>query len=282
VSEPQELPPLDARSGAPIRELPTAEDGWDAISASLSGRMPVVCLDFDGTLSPIVDDPSEADLPGETKVAIAQLRQRCPVVIVSGRDTDDVRDRVGIDGLVYAGSHGFDVVLPDGSRERRGEDHLDLLDRAEAALRAEVEQVSGVEVERKGFAVAVHYRRTPSERVQEVLDAVERVAAASPGLRQTGGKKVLELRPATDWDKGQAVLWVLEKLDADSRGMVPVYVGDDVTDEDAFAALDTRGIGVVVQGEDDGRPTLARWRLRDVSETGRFLERLASLVEDWT
>jgi trehalose-phosphatase len=279
VEDLADLLPPDRRPRHPIRELPRVEDRWEALRAHLEGRTPVVFLDFDGTLSPIVDDPAAARLTDGMGSALERLRGLCTVVIVSGRDTDDVRRRVAIDGILYAGSHGFDVVWPDGAREQRGTEFLEHLDRAEESLREALAEVPGAELERKGFALAVHYRRTPPERVDEVIAAVDRIADRSSELRRTGGKKVLELRPDIDWDKGTTLLWLLDRLGLEGRAAVPVYIGDDLTDEDAFAMLDARGIGLVVQGEDDERPTLAGHRLSDVAATRRFIDGLADLVE---
>jgi trehalose-phosphatase len=107
-----------------------------------------------------------------------------------------------------------------------------------------------------------------------VEDAVDRVVAAEPMLRKTGGKKIFEVRPAIAWDKGHAVLWLLEALAAGTDA-VPIYIGDDVTDEDAFAAIAGRGIGIVVG--DDGAPTLAAYSLRGTDDVRELLDRLRSV-----
>jgi alpha,alpha-trehalase len=120
----------------------------------------------------------------------------------------------------------------------------------------------------------------PDDRVPEVRTAVEGVAAGHRDLRVTGGKKILELRPNLDWDKGRALSWLLEVLGLDRTDVVPVYVGDDDTDEDAFRAIRDRGIGVVVRGEADDRPTAAHYQVGSPAEAARFLEMLASLPQD--
>ena len=125
-----------------------------------------------------------------------------------------------------------------------GKEFLPVLDRAEKSLRDLLEgKISGVQVERKKFSIAVHYRRVEEGRAKEVEDAVDRVKKEHSRLRKGSGKKVFELQPDIDWHKGKAVLWLLEQLDLDRSEVLPFYVGDDVTDEDAFKVLVDRGLG---------------------------------------
>jgi len=122
-------------------------------------------------------------------------------------------------------------------------------------------------------------RQVEAERIAEVDAGVTEIAAAHPRLRRTGGKKVFELRPDIDWDKGTAVRWLLEVLGLEGTEHVPIYVGDDETDEDAFRAVREHGVGVVVRGEGDDRETAARFALRDTEETRAFLELVAGIAE---
>jgi len=236
-----------------------------------------VFLDYDGTLTPIVDDPDEALLSEEMRAAITDLAATTLVAIVSGRDLEDVREKVGIDGLAYAGSHGFDIRHPDGSSEQLAVEASGALDAAQATLEERVGEVPGARVERKRFAIAVHDRAVddPAQR-ERLADIVEEVGRSHDELRSTGGKRIHELRPDIDWDKGRAIEMLLAELDAEDR--VPIYVGDDLTDEDGFRAVLARdGIAVVVRGEDDQRDTLADAALETPAETGRFLTELADL-----
>jgi trehalose 6-phosphate phosphatase len=237
-----------------------------------------VFLDYDGTLTPIVDRPEDAAIPEETRRGVAALAGVCPVAVVSGRDLADVRAMVSVEGIHYAGSHGFDILAPDGSSHQKARDLLPRLDAAEAELRPLLEGIEGVRVERKRFAVAVHFRLADEARVPEVEAAVDRIAAAHPDLRKTGGKKIFELRPGIPWDKGKALLFVLDVLGLEGDQVLPVYVGDDETDEDAFRAIRERGLGVVVRGEDDDRPTAAHLALDDPAEARAFLEELAAIL----
>jgi alpha,alpha-trehalase len=260
--------------------LANALDRGAEIRSRLAGKRAAVFLDYDGTLTPIVDRPELAVLSRSMRCIIERLAERCPVAIVSGRDRADVEALVALHGLVYAGSHGFDIAGPDGLRKEheRAAEFIPALDRADARLRREIAGVSGAQVERKGFAIAVHYRRVAEDEVGRIERAVATVAADTPDLRRTAGKKVFELRPRIEWDKGRAVLWLLAALGLDDETVLPLYFGDDDTDEDAFAALAGRGIGIFVG--DAGRSTAAEYVLADADEVGRFLGELATLLED--
>jgi trehalose 6-phosphate phosphatase len=261
-----------------IEELPSALGAPGELARLVAGRRVAIFLDYDGTLTPIVADPEDARLDTAARHRIAMVARRLPVAIISGRDLADVQRMVGIDGLWYAGSHGFDIAGPRGQRHRHAPEAVGHLDLAEHDLRRAVGHVPGAWVERKAFAIAVHVRRTPDDRVAEVEAAVGRIAAGDPELRMTGGKRVFELRPAVAWDKGRAVLGLLAIEGLDREDLVPVYVGDDLTDEDAFVALRDRGIGIVVRGEGDRRTTAARLSLAEPGEVPELLERLAELA----
>jgi trehalose 6-phosphate phosphatase len=261
-----------------IRDLPVALDHGLDLREALSERRPVVFLDYDGTLTPIVERPEDATLPARTRDAIERLATLAPVAILSGRDLADVRRMVGVEGISYAGSHGFDLLRPDGSGHQRGREFLSDLDAAERELERRTRDIRGVRVERKAFAIAVHFRQAEEGRIPEIETVVDAVAAAHPRLRRTGGKKIFELRPNVDWDKGKALRWLLEVLGLDGGDVLPIYVGDDETDEDAFRSIRPDGLGVVVRGEGDDRRTLARYALRNTDEARTFLEFLADAI----
>lgn len=257
-------------------EHPSALDRFDAFTASLGRCKPVLFLDYDGTLAPIADRPDLAVLDGATRAAVSRLAELCPVAVVSGRDLDDVRRLMALDGLVYAGSHGFDIRGPS-LRTQIGLEYVPALDAAEAALTRRLDGVEGALVERKRFAIAVHTRLVATEAKPTVARVVHDVAADQAGLRVTGGKEILELRPDLPWDKGRAVLALLDALALNGDGYRPLYIGDDETDEDAFRALAGRGDGVRVM--DPPSATAAGWSLRSPGEVRAFLERLADHLQ---
>lgn len=264
----------------PIGALPRALEKRDEIAERIGEAGPAVFLDYDGTLASITDHPRDAIMPKGTRGAIDRLAGLCPTAVVSGRDLDDVRELVGVRGIHYAGSHGFEIVEPDGTRHVRGEEFRPALERSAEALARRLGGVDGAWVERKGFAVAVHYRtlRNASDE-SRVERAVDDVRAGEPELRRTRGKKILELRPALDWDKGAAILAILDVMEPDGSAVTPIYIGDDVTDEDGFLALKDRGIGIVVEGE-DARDSFADYALADPAEVRRFLELVADIASE--
>ncbi|GAB2800660.1 hypothetical protein GCM10027040_30340 [Halomonas shantousis] len=277
VDDLAELMPDGATRGT---SLPDALDGFERLVEQLGHRRLAVFLDYDGTLTPIVDRPDLAVLDGAMRHTLEHLAERCTVAIVSGRDRADVTELVGIDNLVYAGSHGFDIAGPGGlhMQHERAADYLSALDEAEAQLQARLADVPGVLVERKRFAIAVHFRLVGESDVARIEAAVEAVAGQNPRLRRTGGKKVFELRPQLPWDKGKAVLWLLEALGLADDTVVPIYIGDDETDEDAFVVLRERGgLGLFVG--DAAQVTAASYCLEDTDAVGRFLDRLDRYLE---
>ncbi|MEE4119927.1 MAG: trehalose-phosphatase [Paracoccaceae bacterium] len=260
-----------------LRTLATLPPVWDRLAplaTQAADRGVAVFLDFDGTLAPIVADHRDAALPEGMEAEIAALAARCPTAIVSGRDLADVRVRVGVTAAIHAGSHGFDIVGPGGlaARPEAAERFLPYLDRAEAALRDRLGEIEGAEVERKTFSVAVHFRSVAAADLPEVARAVD-AAAASPELRKGRGRKVWEIQPRAEWDKGRAVAWLLDHTPMGGGGRLPVYVGDDLTDEDAFAVLAGRGLCLAVRG--DNRPTLADATLEGPDDVRRLIGWLA-------
>ena len=258
-----------------MSELP---DGLHALGV-LAGRQPAVFFDFDGTLSEIVENPGSARLVEGAADALTSLTAQCPVAILSGRDLADVRQRIGLPGIWYAGSHGFELTGPDGTHHENAEAaaSLSVLEQAAAELADQLADIPGVVVEHKRFGVAVHYRNAARDRVGEVAAAV-RSAGQRTALRVTTGREVIELRPNVDWDKGKTLRWVLDHIcDNEQPGsLLPIYLGDDITDEDAFDAVRDDGIPIVVRHTDDGdRATAAKYALDNPERAREFTERLA-------
>ena len=262
-----------------IKSLPSALKEKAEIFRQLHERTPAIFLDYDGTLTPIVDDPAKARLSAQTKKVIKRLAEHFSIAIISGRDLSDVRNMVGIEDIAYAGSHGFDIAGPGGQYrdQEQGKGFLPALDRAEAELHRILKGLPNARVERKRFAIAVHYRQVDRARLDELKKRFNEVLSHYPELRKTTGKEVVELRPNVGWDKGKALLSLVEALYAGSGRVMPVYIGDDDTDEDAFRAIRDRGIAIVVgTGE---RRSAAHYALRDPDEVTQFLHELTVMAE---
>ncbi len=267
-----------------IGDLPHALGESEALAQRFVGKQPAVFLDYDGTLTPIRDRPEDAVISDSMREAVRRLAERVPVVVVSGRDRKVLQELMGLDNLIVAGSHGFDIWSPAGGSIQReeGASFEGLLREVEAKLRAELADLPGALVEPKKSSVAAHFRLVPEEqrpRVKEIVDAI--LSEHPEELKVTPGKMVFEIQPKLDWDKGKAVLYLLKALDLDRDDVVPVYLGDDITDEDAFRALAGCGIGLFVGSADDpetvGRTTAADYVLNTIGEVEEFLNRIAAL-----
>ncbi len=264
---------------ARIKDLPSALKNLLEIEKRLTDKRPVLFLDYDGTLTPIVRRPEMAVLSQDMKETVKEAAKKLFVGVISGRDLDDVRNLVGIPSLCYAGSHGFDISGPEGKHleYQKGGDFLPRLKKAEQKIKARVETIEGAHVESKKFSFAVHFREAPPDEEPQIEQAVDEVVAAFSGLRKSYGKKVFEIQPDLDWDKGKALLWLLEKFHLDTPDVLPLYIGDDITDEDAFQVLEDKGIGIVVGAND--RASAARYRLDDPEGVRLFLQKLGSMVK---
>jgi len=242
-----------------------------------SGRM-LVALDFDGTLSPIVPRPGDAALLDGIETSLRRLASRpdTVVAIVSGRGLADVRERVGLDRLYYAGNHGFEIegpgidrVHPAAARARPAlESCMDGVGRALA-------DESGTEVEDKRWTLSVHYRMADREGAEERVRAAVREHCDRPGLRVTEGKKIFEIRPDVDWHKGRATAFLLDTVaEGEAKPLPAVFIGDDRTDEDAFEVVRERGGGIVVGDPPPAETRAIAW-LRGPAEVADMIRAMA-------
>lgn len=265
-----------------IADLPHAITHGDQLAAQLAGKRPAVFLDYDGTLTPIVDRPEDAIISDRMREVVRDLAGRCPVCVVSGRDRPVVQELMGLDNLIVAGSHGFDIWSPSGGaiEKEHGGEYAELLAEVKDRLHQVLDPIEGALVEPKKTSVAAHYRLVAEAERHKVKEIVDQILAEHPDqLKVTPGKMVYEIQPKIDWDKGKAVLYLLDALGLDRDDVMPMYLGDDVTDEDAFRALQGRGIGIFVGHADDpevgGRTTYADYILYNVEEVEEFLDTLA-------
>lgn len=264
-----------------VGDLPRALES-DALKKRLEHRRPAVFLDYDGVLTPIVARPEDAVWSDTMRRTVLALADRCPVCIVTGRDRQVVQQLMGVDALHVAGSHGFDIWSPEHGQlvhETLG-DFTDLIAETTEILRAQLGDLEGVTIEPKRASVAVHYRQAPPAvraRVDDIVRAL--VDGNSERLAVVPGKMVYEFTPAIDWNKGKAVLHLIDVLGLKSDDIVPIYLGDDLTDENAFRALRGWGVGILVGSADDpemaGRTTSADFVLASVEEVEKFLATLA-------
>ncbi len=226
-----------------LRSTMTNENGaWDRLEAwSREPGTAAVLTDIDGTLAPIVPTPEMSEVPAEFKDLLRRLGEKYLLVAgISGRKTEDARDLIGLDGIVYFGNHGFEILR--GGEVEVAPDALPYLERVqelEARSREELEPL-GAFVEEKGITASVHYRNAPPEVGRKSVEFVE-AEGERLGLRITVGRGVVEARPPIRADKGTAVRALVEEY----RPKRAIFLGDDTTDLDAFrelAALRDEGV----------------------------------------
>ncbi|XP_009788659.1 probable trehalose-phosphate phosphatase F [Nicotiana sylvestris] len=283
-------------------KYPSALNSFQQIMRQARNKQIVIFLDYDGTLSPIVDDPDRAFMSNEMRSAVRNVAKYFPTAIISGRRRDKVYELVGLTELYYAGSHGMDIMLPvknmlstnDSkcikSTDQQGKEvnlfqparkFLPMIDEVFKTLVEKTKDINGAKVEHHKFCASVHYRNVDENNWPVVAQYVHDVLKDYPRLRLTHGRKVLELRPVIDWHKGKAVEFLLESLGfSNSNDVLPIYIGDDRTDEDAFKALRGKYQGYGILVSTIPKESNALFSLRDPSEVKEFLESLARTMED--
>ncbi|KAI3460016.1 hypothetical protein Pfo_016679 [Paulownia fortunei] len=262
---------------------PSALSMFEEIMTASTGKQIAVFLDYDGTLSPIVEDPDRAFMTSEMREAVRDVAKFFPTAIVSGRCRAKVYNFVRLSELYYAGSHGMDIKGP-AKGQRQGNQtvlcqparkFLPMIDEVYKSLIEKIEYIPGAKVENNKFCLSVHYRCVEEKRWVELADQVKSVVKDYQQLRLSQGRKVLEIRPTIKWDKGNALEFLLESLGyAESNDVLPVYIGDDRTDEDAFKVLRNRGQGLGILVSKAPKETNASYTLQEPSEVMHFLKRL--------
>jgi trehalose-phosphatase len=235
-------------------------------------------LDYDGTLAPIVARPEDAALLPGAAAVLRSLAQRTDtrIAILSGRALSDITGRVSLDGAFYAGNHGLEISGPGVQRVHpRATASRELLRTIAAHLQEQLAAVPGAQVEDKRLTLSIHYRRVADERAERRTVAVVEHACAPyrEQLRVTHGKKIVEVRPAVDWNKGDALRFLRDTVIGNDTAAPTVFIGDDRTDEDAFGQVGEDGYGIIV-AETAPSDTLASAYLRSPLEVVDFLRRL--------
>ncbi|KAL0700407.1 hypothetical protein Bca4012_056529 [Brassica carinata] len=254
-----------------MAQHPSALSKFEEIAKSLTGKQIVMFLDYDGTLSPIVENPDQAYMTDEMRDAVKGVARYFPTAIVTGRCRDKVRRFVKLPGLYYAGSHGMDIKGPSKQNKHN---------KVSKSLVEKMNEVAGAIVENNKFCVSVHYRCVDpkAETLKDwgiVAEYVTSILSEYPKLRLTQGRKVIEIRPTIKWDKGKALEFLLESLGfGHSDNELPIYIGDDRTDEDAFKVLREKGQGFGILVSKVPKETSATYSLQEPSEVGEFLGRL--------
>ena len=243
-----------------------------ALEDGRTARHYLLGLDFDGTLAPLALRPEWARLTPENRRLIRRLSRmrRVTVAILTGRALGDIKRKVNIHGLIYVGNHGLEIEKPGGlvwthpqARRLKG-----LMQRLAARLHGDLKDFPGVQIENKGLTLSVHYRRLPrylSPRpIRDMMHLL--IDGQKERVRITAGKKVWEIRPRLEWNKGFALRRL---LGAPKPNVIAVLVGDDNTDEEGFRSLGHEAITVRVGYRKD---SAARFRLKSQKQVKAMLE----------
>lgn len=225
-------------------------------------------LDFDGTLVELAAAPDQISVSPDVDPLLKRLGDRLGgrLALISGRAIGDLERYVQCAGLAVSGSHGFELRLRNGRHAPREAEHD--LSEARQRLAGLAAETPGLLVEDKPFGIALHFRQAPDE--QPRLARIMAELARSAGLTIQEGKMVIELRPPGA-DKGDALRTFM--AEPEFAGAHPIFVGDDMTDEHAFAAAaELGGAGILVGPP---RPTAAQWRLENVDAVIDWLSRAA-------
>ncbi|MDD5217060.1 MAG: trehalose-phosphatase [Candidatus Omnitrophica bacterium] len=256
---------------------------WDEVETLIRDRLIVLFLDFDGTLSPIAARPELAKLLPAQRKTIKELsvQKDIKVVVISGRALDNLKKRVAVPGITYVGNHGLELEDP-GMRHVHPaalESRL-LLKKITYRLKKAFKFMPQILVENKMYSVSVHYRQLVEEKIRFAKVILLKEIGDHLGKGRivlTEGKKVWEMRPPVEWNKGKTVLWILARILAHGgKRVLPIYLGDDVTDEDAFKVLQQRGLAIRVTDNPREKSWASHylWSPQDVSE---FLKRLKKI-----
>ncbi len=249
-------------------------EDWENIQARIQQVQNLfLFLDYDGTLTPIVSRPELALCPSEVKRLLEKLRDlpKVYLAIISGRSLKDLREKVGVSGIIYVGSHGLEIENPDGRHKKiLSSARTRELKRITQNLQSSLKEIPGILFEEKGPILSVHYRNVPQKFFSRILQVLEEELQQWKGRwKIASGKMVFEIRPKADFHKGKAVKEILKTVC--SLGLLPIYLGDDQTDEDAFQVLKGQGISVFIGP--GSLPSEADFFLQNPDEVQEFLFR---------
>lgn len=253
---------------------------WNKVKAKIEGRHLFIFFDFDGTLAPIAPTPDEALLPWRAKELLKKLavEPNLKLAFISGRSLVDLKKKIGLKNVIYSGNHGLQIEGPKIKHEFPSpSSYKKALRRIKAQLEEKLSGIKGAFIEDKKLSLALHYRLA-DKRELTVIKTIFRESVIpyliQNKIRIRFGKMVSEVNPPLNWDKGRVVLWLLsrQKLILKGNDILPIYIGDDVTDEDAFKVLNSKGLSVFV-----GKPgnSKANYYLKNPREVIRFLRSIS-------
>lgn len=253
---------------------------WNKIEDKIKDKYLFIFLDFDGTLVPIARTPDKAILPKKAKELLKRLvdNPRLKIACVSGRAIEDVKNKIGLKGIIYSGNHGLEIEGPKiNFKPMFSPRYRIIIERIKNDLELKISSVDGAFVEDKRLSLSLHYRLVNKSQVpllKTIFHEAVILYLVRNRIKIKPGKMVLEVRPPVEWDKGKVVLWLLsrQKFALKKENILPIYIGDDATDEDAFKALKNKGLTIFVGEHKD---SCAKYYLRNQAEVTEFLGRIS-------
>lgn len=234
-------------------------------------------FDFDGTLVPLKKNPDDCYLTDNIKESLNQLKKKVRIAIISGRDLEDLKKRISIDGIFYSGNHGLQIEGPDMRHTNPdAESFKCYLDEIYIKVKKLMNRIPGIIVERKTFSFALHYRQVEINLRKELKNLFSEVISSSDiknkNIKVLTGKMVFEVLPAIDWNKGKTVLFILKNF---GEEFLPVFIGDDRTDETVFKEIGNIGLTVRIGRS---KNTSAEYFLRRQSEVYKFIKNIREVL----
>lgn len=257
-------------------------DGWDKLKEKLNDRHIFLFLDYDGTLTPIVQYPDKAVISEEVGNLLKDLSTmpKCDVGIISGRALKDIEKMVGLEDIIYAGNHGLEIEGPKIRFESQiSPESLSIMRDVKERLSIGLSKIEGIFVEDKEITLSIHYRLASQSGyllAKKIIEEIIQPFLVRGKIKVSYGKKVVEIKPPVEWNKGKAVEWILDRV-LKEKPILPIYLGDDVTDEDVFGILKDKGLTIYI-----GKPrkSQARYYLKDTREVFEFLEKVLELCQN--
>ncbi len=214
---------------------------WETFKKQISENHKIfLLLDYDGTIVPIKKHPHLAFLPEQTKKIISQIssHRNIKVAIVSGRSLNDIRKAVSIDNLLYVANHGYQIYYQNKTWTHPLTKRIrTIFKKLIPILSNALSFIKGISIEDKVLTLSVHYRNVRRKNLNGILKTIKNfIYPFQNFVNLTTGKKVVEVRPNIQWNKGYAVRKILKLMKATKKSTI-IYIGDDKTDEDAFKQL---------------------------------------------
>jgi trehalose-phosphatase len=255
---------------------------WDVVVVRIREAKHILLLiDYDGTLTPIVEKPELANLSPEVKERLQELAKNpyLTLGIISGRTLEDLQQRVDINDIIYAANHGLEIEGPGISFVNpAAKQATPLLHSLCQDISKAIAGIKGARIDNKGLTLSLHYRLVDESQLGElnkIFRHIVKTPLASGQIRITPSKKAYDVRPAADWDKGKAVEFIAQKLTGVDKPLM-LFLGDDVTDYDGFRTVDMNGGISIFVGEETTNPP-AQYFLYSPKEVYQFLRMLIDI-----